>query len=99
MRPYKEMAAGRAMLDEVHASLPSSSCDSNTYTLSRIGPHIIAIVCLPARQYGTNEASHCGRYRRFSALGSSCGEHRRLAVWLGRHAAGRCCRQRSGDTI
>lgn len=56
----KEIAAGQAMLDEVHASLPSSPRDSNTYTLGSIGPHNIVMACLPAGQYSTNKAAIVG---------------------------------------
>lgn len=56
----KEMAAGQAMLDEIHDTLPSSTHDINTYTLGAIGPHNIAMACLPAGQYGTNNAAIVG---------------------------------------
>lgn len=56
----KEMAAGQAMLDEIHETLPSSTRDINTYTLGAIGSHNIAMACLPAGQYGTNNAAIVG---------------------------------------
>ena len=52
-----EMAAARAMLDEVHRALPTSEDDSNTYTLGRIAQHNVVIACLPAEQVGTNNAA------------------------------------------
>ncbi|KAL4750070.1 nucleoside phosphorylase domain-containing protein [Aspergillus terricola var. indicus] len=52
------MAAARAMLDEVHDALPTSADDSNTYTLGRIAQHNVVIACLPADQYGTNNAAN-----------------------------------------
>ncbi|KNG83744.1 hypothetical protein ANOM_008494 [Aspergillus nomiae NRRL 13137] len=48
-----EMAAAKAMLDEVHPDLLSSPSDHNTYTLATIGCHNIVIVCLPSGVYGT----------------------------------------------
>jgi hypothetical protein len=53
-----EMAAAQAMLDEVHRALPTSADDSNTYTLGRIAQHNVVIACLPAEQYGTNNATN-----------------------------------------
>ncbi|KAL4756266.1 uncharacterized protein BDW70DRAFT_166334 [Aspergillus foveolatus] len=53
-----EMAAARAMLDEVHRALRTSADDSNTYTLGRIAQHNVVIACLPAEQYGTNNAAN-----------------------------------------
>lgn len=52
-----EMAAARAMLDEIHQPLPAYSDDSNTYVLGSIKHHQIAIACLPPEQYGTNNAA------------------------------------------
>ncbi|KAK7423653.1 hypothetical protein QQX98_000843 [Neonectria punicea] len=53
-----EMAAARAMLDEVHEDLPRPRNDSNTYTLGSIEHHNIVIACLPTAQYGTNNAAN-----------------------------------------
>ncbi|KAH8659477.1 hypothetical protein BGZ61DRAFT_523576 [Ilyonectria robusta] len=53
-----EMAAARAMLDEVHQDLPRHRNDSNTYTLGSIEYHNIVIACLPTAQYGTNNAAN-----------------------------------------
>ncbi|KAL5041989.1 nucleoside phosphorylase domain-containing protein [Aspergillus fruticulosus] len=53
-----EMAAARAMLDEVHEALPIYEDDSNTYTLGSIAQHNVVIACLPADQYGTNNAAN-----------------------------------------
>ncbi|KAH7014875.1 ankyrin repeat-containing domain protein [Ilyonectria destructans] len=52
-----EMAAAKAMLDNIHGSLPGDSNDSNTYTLGNIGMHNIVIACLPSGHYGTNNAA------------------------------------------
>ncbi|KAJ6007878.1 Pfs NACHT and Ankyrin domain protein [Penicillium herquei] len=52
-----EMAAAKAMLDTVHAPLPNSRNDTNTYTLGNIAMHNIIIACLPSGHYGTNNAA------------------------------------------
>lgn len=51
------MAAARAMLDEIHAALPTPPNDDNNYILGNIGPYNIVIACLPARGYGTTSAA------------------------------------------
>jgi ankyrin repeat protein len=43
-----ELAAARAMLDEVHPGLSQDEKDSNAYTLGRIAQHNVAIACLPS---------------------------------------------------
>lgn len=53
-----EIAAARAILDEIHEDLPRYANDSNTYMLSSIKKHNIVIVCLPTVQYGTNNAAN-----------------------------------------
>ncbi|KAH6972636.1 hypothetical protein EDB80DRAFT_876698 [Ilyonectria destructans] len=53
-----EMAAARAMLDEIHEDLPRYANDSNTYTLGSVKEHNIVIACLPTAQYGTNNAAN-----------------------------------------
>jgi len=52
-----EMAAARAMLDETHPDLPTSSSDQNTYLLGRIRAHHVVIACLPSGVYGTTSAA------------------------------------------
>ncbi|KAL5365108.1 hypothetical protein BJX96DRAFT_7208 [Aspergillus floccosus] len=52
-----EMAAARAMLDEVHEPLPQHTGDSNTYVLGSINLHNVVVACLPHGQYGTNNAA------------------------------------------
>ncbi|KAL6690797.1 hypothetical protein J3F84DRAFT_176254 [Trichoderma pleuroticola] len=52
-----EMAAAKAMLDSIHIPLPRREGDSNTYTFGRIAEHNVVIACLPASQYGTNNAA------------------------------------------
>lgn len=51
------MASARAMLDEMHADLPTIDGDINNYTLGSIGPHNVVIACLPEAQYGTSRAA------------------------------------------
>lgn len=53
-----EMAAARAMLDEIHSDLPRHANDSNAYTLGSIKQHNVVIACLPDAQYGTNNAAN-----------------------------------------
>ena len=53
-----EMGAAQAMLDETHQSLPIDVDDTNTYVLGRIAKHNVVIACLPATQYGTNNAAN-----------------------------------------
>lgn len=52
-----EMAAARAMLDEIHEPLPKHTDDDNTYVLGSIQQHNVVIACLPDGQYGTNNAA------------------------------------------
>jgi nucleoside phosphorylase len=52
-----EMAAAKAMLDETHPNLPTSSNDQNTYVLGRIHDHNVVIACLPSGVYGTTSAA------------------------------------------
>ncbi|GFF40652.1 ankyrin repeat and protein kinase domain-containing protein 1 [Aspergillus udagawae] len=65
-----EMAAARAMLDDVHEAIPRDAEDSNTYVLGSIKQHNIVIACLPAAQYGTNNAANVmtNMKRTFSAI-------------------------------
>ncbi|GFG25977.1 ankyrin repeat and protein kinase domain-containing protein 1, partial [Aspergillus udagawae] len=64
------MAAARAMLDEIHEALPRHAEDSNTYVLGSIKQHNVVIACLPAAQYGTNNAANVmtNMKRTFSAI-------------------------------
>jgi nucleoside phosphorylase len=52
-----EVVAAKAMLDEVHVSLPQPRTDHNVYTLGTIGNHNVVVVCLPSGVYGTVSAS------------------------------------------
>ncbi|KAL6894722.1 hypothetical protein GGI43DRAFT_424618 [Trichoderma evansii] len=53
-----EMAAARAMLDEIHSDLPRHANDNNAYTLGSIKQHNVVIACLPNAQYGTISAAN-----------------------------------------
>ncbi|KND88442.1 hypothetical protein TOPH_07030 [Tolypocladium ophioglossoides CBS 100239] len=65
-----EMAAARAMLDEVHEALPSHADDSNNYVLGNIKQHNVVIACLPVAQYGMNNAANVvtNMKRTFSSI-------------------------------
>ncbi|KAL2842393.1 hypothetical protein BJY01DRAFT_200814 [Aspergillus pseudoustus] len=52
-----EMAAARAMLDEIYDDLSVQPNDHNAYTLGRIAQHNVVIACLPSGQYGIASAS------------------------------------------
>jgi nucleoside phosphorylase len=52
-----ELAAARSMLDERHYSLLQDCRDHNNYTLGRIGPHNVAIACLPEGVTGVTSAA------------------------------------------
>jgi nucleoside phosphorylase len=52
-----EMAAAKSMLDEIHDNLGKSPNDSNTYIFGSLHRHNVAIACLPADGYGTNNAA------------------------------------------
>lgn len=52
-----EMAAAKAMLDEVHADLPANPYDENTYILGRICSHNVVVACLPTGIIGPMPAA------------------------------------------
>ncbi|KAF3149336.1 hypothetical protein TWF594_011380 [Orbilia oligospora] len=52
-----EMAAARAMLDEIHGDLPNPSKDLNGYVFGAIGNHYVVMACLPSGIYGTTPAA------------------------------------------
>jgi hypothetical protein len=52
-----EMAAAKAMLDDIHADLPNHSNDHKAYTLGRINTHNIVVVCLPSDVYCTTSVA------------------------------------------
>ncbi|KAK2779620.1 Vegetative incompatibility protein HET-E-1-like protein 16 [Colletotrichum kahawae] len=53
-----EMAAARAMLDELHPNPPlQDPADHNCYTLGQMQGHNVVIACLPAGVFGTTSAA------------------------------------------
>jgi len=52
-----EMAASRAMLDELHDNLDQRRNDSNNYIFGSVRAHNIVIACLPSGVYGTTSAA------------------------------------------
>ena len=52
-----EKVTAWAMLEVEHENLPAGAHDSNSYVLGSIGQHNIVVACLPADQYGTNNAA------------------------------------------
>ncbi|GLB08582.1 hypothetical protein AtubIFM57258_004479 [Aspergillus tubingensis] len=52
-----ELAAAKAMLDDVHPPLPQPESDHNVYTLGRVGSHNVVVACLPGGVYGTIAAT------------------------------------------
>jgi nucleoside phosphorylase len=61
-----EMAAAKAMLDEVHTKLPQDPSDHNTYTLGAIYGHNITIACLPSGVYGTTSTAIVAAHMLFT---------------------------------
>ncbi|THD00199.1 hypothetical protein EYZ11_000390 [Aspergillus tanneri] len=52
-----EMAAAKAILDEVHPPLAQPESDHNTYVLGSVGGHNVVVACLPDGVYGTISAA------------------------------------------
>lgn len=52
-----EMAAAKAMLDEIYTSLKKQPNDHNTYRFGWIGEHTVVVACLPLGVYGTTSAA------------------------------------------
>ncbi|KAL2861059.1 purine and uridine phosphorylase [Aspergillus lucknowensis] len=48
-----ELAAAKAILDEVHPALSQPESDHNVYTLGSASGHYVVVVCLPTGVYGT----------------------------------------------
>lgn len=90
-----EMAAAEAMLDSIHAPLPRKEGDPNTYTFGRVGEHNVVIACLPASQYGTNNAAAVASNmsRSFSSIAI------RLMVGIGGGVPGSGIDIRLGDVV
>ena len=61
-----EMAAAKAVLDEIHENLNVRPHDSNSYTLGSICKHCVVIGCLPMGVYGTTSATSVATQMRSS---------------------------------
>ncbi|KAL3479687.1 nucleoside phosphorylase domain-containing protein [Aspergillus californicus] len=61
-----EMAAARAMLDEVHTRLQQPQDDHNTYVLGKISGHNVVVACLPSGIYGTISAAVVAKQMLFT---------------------------------
>jgi nucleoside phosphorylase len=90
-----EMAAAKAMLDDVHADLPSRPNDHNAYTLGRIGVHNIVVACLPSGKYGTTSAAVAATQMQSSFGSIQFG----LMVGIGGGVPGKNADIRLGDVV
>lgn len=52
-----ELAAAKAVLDELHPLLPQPKSDQNVYMLGSVSGHNIVLACFPAGIYGTISAT------------------------------------------
>ncbi|KAH8696501.1 hypothetical protein BGW36DRAFT_381126 [Talaromyces proteolyticus] len=52
-----EMAAAKAMLDDIHGRLPQPSTDHNAHTLGKVHGHNVVIAYLSSGIYGTMSAT------------------------------------------
>jgi nucleoside phosphorylase len=90
-----EMAAAKAILDEVDENLPVSPKDDNAYTLGRIGKHNVVIACLPSGVYGTTSATAVITRMQSTFLAIQFG----LLVGIGGGAPTRKADIRLGDVV
>jgi nucleoside phosphorylase len=90
-----EMAAAKAMLDEIHPDLPTSSNDQNTYVLGRIHAHNVVIACLPSGVYGTTSAATVATQMPFTFRSIRFG----LMVGIGGGVPGKDVDIRLGDVV
>src|SRR3984957_19183975 len=90
-----EMAAAKAMLDEIHPNLPTSSKDQNTYILGRICAHNVVIACLPSGVYGTTSAATVANQMLFTFKSIRFG----LMVGIGGGAPSKEADIRLGDVV
>jgi nucleoside phosphorylase len=90
-----EMAAAKAMLDEIHPNLPTSSKDQNTYMLGRICAHNVVIACLPSGVYGTTSAATVANQMLFTFKSIRFG----LMVGIGGGAPSKEADIRLGDVV
>ncbi|KAL4887774.1 nucleoside phosphorylase domain-containing protein [Aspergillus ambiguus] len=52
-----EIAAAKAMMDEVHLDLLPDGCDDNSYILGRVHCHNVVVACLPTGAIGPTPAA------------------------------------------
>lgn len=90
-----ELAAAACMLDREHPPLPRRANDNNIYKLGSIGPHNIAIACLPAGTIGTGPAAVAAQQMRASFPALKFG----LMVGIGGGAPGERRDIRLGDIV
>jgi nucleoside phosphorylase len=89
------MAAAKAMLDEIHPDLPTSSNDQNTYILGRMHTHNVVIACLPSGVYGTTSAATVASQMPFTFRSIRFG----LMVGIGGGVPGKDVDIRLGDVV
>jgi nucleoside phosphorylase len=89
------MAAAKAMLDDIHSDLPTSSNDQNTYVLGRIRTHNVVIACLPSGVYGTTSAATVANQMLFTFKSIRFG----LMVGIGGGAPSKDADIRLGDVV
>jgi hypothetical protein len=63
-----DMAVAVGILDGRHDSLLQNPHDHNNYTLGRLGPHNVAIACLPAGVTGVTSAARVATQMRLTLL-------------------------------
>jgi len=90
-----ELAVARGMLDEIHDSLPQDRRDHNNYTLGRIGPHCVAIACLPEGVMGVTSAARVAEEMRWTFTSLRFG----LMVGIGGGVPGAQNDIRLGDVV
>ncbi|KAN0087273.1 hypothetical protein V8E54_000961 [Elaphomyces granulatus] len=90
-----EMAAAKAMLDEIHPDLPTTLNDQNTYVLGRIRAHNVVVACLPSGVYGTTPAATVVNQMLFTFRSIRFG----LMVGIGGGVPGKEADIRLGDVV
>ncbi|OOF94182.1 hypothetical protein ASPCADRAFT_516466 [Aspergillus carbonarius ITEM 5010] len=90
-----ELAAAKAMLDEVHPPLPQPETDHNVYTLGRVGSHNVVVACLPGGVYGTISATAVASHMMSTFRRIRCG----LMVGIGGGVPSQRADIRLGDVV
>ncbi|EED20629.1 kinesin light chain 1 and, putative [Talaromyces stipitatus ATCC 10500] len=89
-----ELTAAKAMLDEIHTQLPSSSTQCS-YTLGRIKGHNTVLACLPSGVPGTTSAAAIVSYIQSTFPNIRCG----LMVGIGGGVPSKTADIRLGDVV